>query len=949
MPYNVQMTEAALFSHLDQAAQSPLVLTSNPRAARTLRAHYGLWQQKNNQAAWRTPQISTWDAWLAEMWNELLMAGVTQQAVLTTSQERQLWQEIIRSDKETESGSVGYSNSLGELAHDSQHALEEYCISNTQLEHAANGKDSRTFLRWLSAFQSQCRRRDFLPPSALARRLAENIDQANLTLPREIFLIGFDRVPPSQQNLLQKLQHSECEHSYLWLTPEQAASAAPVIVAADTMEEEFHAVACWIRKRLAENPHERIGVLAPSITEWREVIDRVFRRVLAPSTLNIHKNPQRLPYEFTLGTPLNKLPQVQAALLLLRWLTRPIAFDDASFLIVSGHVGGGSREARARLDAAIRKNPQLLGGEPGFAWLLHRLRESNVPSVTPLQQSMIRVAALATEADIFSGRSPAAKRRTHTEWREGIDELLKVADWTVLQAKTSAEFQLLKSWNTMLDELSMLDSIEDSLSFPDMLTTLEEAASRTLYAQETQEAPVQIMGAHESAGLTFDAIWFLHASATGWPSRGLAQPWIPWQLQRQAKMPYADTQADYDHTRNVTERIVAASKDVVFSFALEDSAEETSTTRKPSIDVRISPILQDWMPTEVVAVSAREWLPEIALHGRLQETYGTVPVENEFTVPFTKIKIRQGVRFLKQQSACPFKAFAELRLSATAMEEPSIGLAANAQGSAIHDVLRDFWTQVKDRNTLRTLSTEQRQELLDTYIRRTLGKFPVSSFLEKALLSTEAERLRDRLFAWLEIEAQRPDFSVEACEEVLQDVPIDDLQVDCRIDRIDRVGEGLALMDYKTGPVSASACDGERPEEPQIPAYAMFLHNRLLPGESLRGIAVASLQAKDIGFKIIQSLPQTFSAVDPKKSKSRTPILHTEEEFLAQIAKWEQMILRLTDGFHAGIASVDPKTPGVTCKYCTQSILCRVVEAQLPTKDEDDESTEEKSSAEQDA
>ena len=208
--------------------------------------------------------------------------------------------------------------------------------------------------------------------------------------------------------------------------------------------------------------------------------------------------------------------------------------------------------------------------------------------------------------------------------------------------------------------------------------------------------------------------------------------------------------------------------------------------------------------------------------------------------------------------------------------------------------------------------------------------------MEQSLLSTEAERLCERLLAWLEVEAARPDFTVEACEQSIANAVIGSIQFDCRIDRIDKVGNGLALLDYKTGQISASACDGERPDEPQLPTYAVLLHNTHSQNAPLHGVAFASLQAKNPSYKVIHSLPQIFSTVNPKKSKSRATILNTEEEFLAQVDQWQNALTRLADNFQAGYAAVDPKIPGVTCAHCAQKILCRIQEAQI-TLDEADE------------
>ncbi len=92
----------------------------------------------------------------------------------------------------------------------------------------------------------------------------------------------------------------------------------------------------------------------------------------------------------------------------------------------------------------------------------------------------------------------------------------------------------------------------------------------------------------------------------------------------------------------------------------------------------------------------------------------------------------------------------------------------------------------------------------------------------KRLLEIEAERLEERLLQWLEQEKQRPDFTVIETEAALKDARIGGIEMQCRIDRVDQVQEGVVLLDYKTGPVDRNSCAGDRPDQPQLPAYAVL-------------------------------------------------------------------------------------------------------------------------------
>ena len=564
--------------------------------------------------------------------------------------------------------------------------------------------------------------------------------------------------------------------------------------------------------------------------------------------------------------------------------------------------------------------------EADFSWLQRRLREKDVSGLADLRERMRNVETLAQAAT-----NSENLRRTYAEWSEAVEQMLRTAGWAVYVPKTSAEFQLLTRWNSMLEELATLDAVAERVSYSTFIAALGDVAARTLYALETQNAPVQILGIPESAGLTFDAVWFLSASATAWPPKGNAQPWIPWHMQRQALMPYADANADEGYARAATQRILAASKETVFSFPLQDDSEPSGGARASKAETRISPILFEVLPQTPISV--------IELTRLEPSAKVTVEVKSESAIARTATKVRQGVRFLKLQAACPFQAFAEIRLGATELKDPALGLAPTDQGSVIHDVLRLFWTEVKDQTTLRAFSSEQRKTMVTGLIQKAISEVPARSAMEKALLATEAERLCERVLAWLQLEEQRPDFSVVACEQTISNAVIGKVEADFRIDRIDRVGSGesagLALIDYKTGATDAKACDGDRPDEPQLPAYAMLMRQHFSEEAPLRGAALASLQAKDMQFKIIHSLSQTFTMIDPPK-RSRTPILETAEELEARVDAWQDTLLNLADDFHVGIATVDPKNAATTCKFCAQGIFCRIKEAQVDGDEEEE-------------
>ena len=65
---------------------------------------------------------------------------------------------------------------------------------------------------------------------------------------------------------------------------------------------------------------------------------------------------------------------------------------------------------------------------------------------------------------------------------------------------------------------------------------------------------------------------------------------------------------------------------------------------------------------------------------------------------------RGGARLLELISACPFRAGAEFRLHARALEEPAPGLSPAERGEMVHGVLARLWAILRDQAGLNSLT-----------------------------------------------------------------------------------------------------------------------------------------------------------------------------------------------------------------------------------------------------
>jgi probable DNA repair protein len=887
------------------------VLTANQRAARTLRHAFDLHQRALGNASWEPPAVLAWDAWLGSLWHRLLLDGRTSELLLNSTQEHTLWQATIAADPAT--SSLRPIDALAQTAADAWSLLHAF-RGRSRLSRYPGNADTRTFERWAAEFERRCTCTLYLTqaqlPEILRAAFAEGlIGPATYPSPAGILLVGFDRKTPAQSALLETARDAGV--SIEEITPDQSAAGIALVPAPDE-HGELIACARWLRSYLLEHPRASVAVIHPSIESTRSSIDRVFRQVLAPELNDAAAPTGSAPWEFSLGIPLARAPMVATALDILRWALGPLPLNRITALLLSTHFAatdaGGKpgtanpateRLARAEFDAFALRGQHMLRPEFSVNDLYALVSASRWKGA--LIGLDLRLRALRS----FLNKGQLGGDRSHAEWAAIIRDLLEAAGWARASRDTSIEFQTRRKWESALDELATLDFDGLPVNFKSALSALERIATRTLFAPESRRAPIQIMGPLESAGSTFDAVWFLCAGDLSWPATSVPNPLLPWRQQRELAMPGTDPSLDTAYARGITQRIAASASSVFFSYAKETSGAQQ----------RPSPALTGLSLTErdAATIAPAEPVPEIV---RLIDVADAVPMP-----PSEDHVFKGGAAILQAQAACGFKAFAERRLFSTTVDSISLGLDPMERGSLVHDVLEKFWAEVQSQVTLKSMSTADRDEVLTRSIDDTLARHKPRSADQtwpRAYIDTERQRLLKLLGQWLDYENTRAPFTVKSREEKLEGVKIGPLRLDIRVDRVDVVyGEGNTnqpsaeiIFDYKTGRAMPAQWLGLRPDAPQLPLYAV-----LAGSPQLAAVAFASLRpGKDMEINGYEAR----DGILPKSSKLKV------ESLAAQVDEWREVLTSLAEDFHTGMATVSPKRYPQTCSFCEQRLLCRL-------------------------
>ncbi|MEX2241362.1 MAG: PD-(D/E)XK nuclease family protein [Burkholderiales bacterium] len=839
------------------------VVTPNRRLAQALAREFDAGQAAKGLPVWETADILPFSAFAERLYEDALYSdlAVSLPLLLTGAQAQALWEAAIRASR------------WGEALLAVPQAAAD-CVRAWELTHAwridgalasfPGNDDAKAFAEWSKEYAKRCEREDNTDEARLADVVAPLLKESALRKPQLLVTYAFDVVTPQEQDFFDACAKAGIEVRSC--SPDRRVGHGPTLRVFPSAREELDAAAQWARAKL-ESGAQRIGVVVPELSVRRREVLRVFSRVLRPDYNLPGREKRALPFNVSLGSPLSDYPLVRTALAILELAAHEVPFEQASRLVRSPFIAGAELEMarRALLDAHLRR-------------------------VAPAKLSLGKLVALVKGAPVLRQRLEAlfATLRPGSDspqdWARHFTELLDAAGFPD-RSLDSDEFQTRAKFNETLAEFAKLERVAPKLSFGQALAHLRRLCDETLFQPESPDAPIQVLGILESAGLEFDALWVSGLTDEAWPLHASPNPFIPPALQKKAGIPEASPEATLERAKRITQGWLEAADEVVVSHAAHEEDR----------DLIASPLIS--------GVPGSPGTPETMRVARYRDVlFAKRRVERvkDGKAPALATKTpRGGTRILVDQAACPFRAFARHRLAAEALEEPVEGLDARARGSLLHELMKELWTSLK--------GSEGLKEDVAPAIEKAARKAVAAAKLEQPLAGLELKRLAKLAREWLEVERERDAFEVVAMEEKRK-LSVAGLEINGRIDRMDRLSSGgHAVIDYKTGRTTPQEWLGERPDDPQLPLYA-------LNSENVSAVAFAKLKTGEMRY-------MGFS-----RAEDAIPRVQAAKNWDALVAGWRQELEALGAGFASGEARVDPKRMLQTCRYCDLQPLCRVYE-----------------------
>jgi probable DNA repair protein len=830
----------------DAIDNNHLILTANQRLASQIHQAWG--QSKQAEASvWPMPRVMSMEHWLTQCWHELqdqnhpLAQGLAEAGHF---QSLYYWERAIAKHEQQP------TSNFATMANNCLDLLQRWNLTIEDIPYSTASIDK--FRHWANSYKRLLEHNQLVSTATTWALVKEGFCQGALAKEPLIALYGFQSISPLQTAVIETAGEKTI---YIRSSDKNISTQKVCCIDAN---RELESAAKWAAGELAKNPHQRIGILIPDLNQTIQRAARVINEALAsyncPITVNI-----------SAGIPLSESPLIRSALDLLnlfnykqpleRWIHQlycPFSlFEDLPI------------QFKVDCELALRDHCSYQLSIDKFVQTI-RHTESKITATDTVKAAL---DSLYKAYELLKKKSSG--RQTFSGWAVFFEQFIALLGWPGTRELNSLEYQQRQQWQRLLATYCELDTMGIEFGRAAALNYLQRIASEQIFHPQTGDAPLQILGLLEGSGLVFDQLWIIGAHSENFPSAQPMDALLPAQFQRAQAMPHSVPEKELHIANQLLRDYRANAKKLIFSWPLKDNESTLET----------SPLIKDIPPVELdkLVPSHSQLAPWLIQDYQCNLIVDTAPPFNAQVE-----SIRGGSGILKNQSTCPFNAFAIHRLGAEPLKEPLLGLSPMVRGNLVHEILYRLWKGWKTSQQLSQLSAAEISDEVDRQVDAVLTeqgpKNPVLLGIRYKQL--EHQRLVKLILQWLELEKTRPSFNVIATEQRAS-ISFGQLKLSLQIDRIDSIDGKQVIIDYKTGNVSANDWLGERPKDPQLPLYL------LANPTPLAGCTFAQLKSNNLKFNGLSE-------------SQLIPDIRVSDNWSLQVQEWQSAADNLASEFIQG-------------------------------------------------
>ncbi len=757
------------------------VVTPNDRLAKEFTNSYDQHQFSTGKSAWESPDVKSFSNHLKTQFLD------------HTDLERQTLRLLDRRDLFARLFAIVPSNqhSLINQAIDAIDLIHKYEVEIAQFQ-SLSLKCGKLIEWYKSAIADE--KTTFFLESQLPSFLSEQS-----TVPKKpLLLYQFDHLAPAEKKYLNYYQSKQsivlCNSSeikrQLTNVDEITIRPAPIkssqtVVKCNNFTEEIVQASKWAVAVKTGDKDATIGIVVPKLTSRYIQVTRQIAVGLDP-----HKGSHTEQFNISSGQPLSNHPIWSHALLFLRAATDELTPGELDIL----------------LNSKFFHIEELIS-------ILRQWQSDSAKNLWPRNPTKPNKQYDLLYDFHKSGKGPYSEK-TMAEWVPDITKMLGLVGWPSLDQLQTFEYQAYQAINRELTFLNTLDPGR-KLEFQSALELIEAIFANTLHAPERQAQDIQVLGLIESLGLTFTHVWVCGMDEDNFPPRSNHNPFMPLNVKKQYGMPKADQAGELHFSKTLIANWTDNSRQVTYSYSSQQN--DTVISKSPLID-------QIAESTSSLKISD--------FHSWFDATNQPLVDTSDISGPqFSGHSMASGLTMLKDQINCPFKSFATNRLDLAQKQTSTNFPQAFEKGILIHEVLAKLLSKSRTQKDVIQISENQIHDVTAEIAKRLLKRAP------EIFRSREAVRVSNIVKKWIDLEAKREPFQIIGLE-IPFTIQLAGIEFSIRADRIDKLAEGLILIDYKTGRVNLSKARSENLKEPQLATYALAI-------DELRGAFYAQLNDEE--------------------------------------------------------------------------------------------------------
>ncbi len=716
--------------------------------------------------------------------------------------------------------------------------------------------NGRLFLSWARRLRKVLREMNAITQAELASNLVAHTAAPEPT----IVCHSFANTPSAIQRWLSHLESlgTQVQH----FTAADHTTGIAQRLSFDTTAAELSAAAQWSRQLLLAAGDRidelKIGVVIPDLAQRYSAVVRQFTAELNP--LPGSHGLSETPFDIGGGLAMVEQPIWQIA---ADWLS-----------LCYGRITTSA--ARRVVNSAYLDLPEIA------RWPVHLSDPCSLADIVKVSDNEQLRTLLAN--------LPSDRSRSVGDWAECFENVLLAAGWRG-QGTGSNQFQAYQHLRGHLEACRSGSQRQHALP---ALETIQRLLGTLTFAAERQAAPIQIMGYLETTGLDFSHLWVSGLDDQSWPRPVQTNPLIPLSAQLAAGVPRVtpDLELNFAHQR-LQHWQNATRGQIYYSHATHDG----EVLREPS------PLVADLTVASLPQLSAERPHPYFDASAGMLEDY---PQTSGSAVELGHR--RGGTGLLRDQAQCPFRGWAIHRLGLAEIRAPHAFPDALDRGTLIHEALHRLYLDADQRpRNPDTITPADIEPAVTGALNRHYGRYP------ETFRATERERLARLLETWLQLDVARDNMLVVDLE-VAQEIEIEGIRLQLRIDRVEQIGDTgtLVVVDYKSGRVSNRLAES-RLTEPQLPIYA-------LSNPAIRGVLYAQLD---------ETQPRLLGMADHDVDLAPARLVAMlDDDWHKQLERWREQLGELVREIQSGHAAVAPLSSQV-CRNCHLQDFCRLSSLQM--------------------